>query len=473
MKQLVTLAATLRTAEAAFARGDLEAALASIANQIANWLSVPDLTNNALWGSVELDTLLTRIGAAIHGDTPAALDWPGAYHSTGRPRDVYLFTRTEAGGHSRVAGDFVRAAPDHESVVVLSGQVDLPLPGYFPELVATPAERFVCLPAVSWLERTRSVAALLKRLQPDRVFIFNHHDDVATIAAASVCAARKLFYVHCCDFQPAVGVFLPQAIHVDITPRAWTFCRSVLGRRSEFVPLVAPDLGVRDDPPNDDLAAPCLATCGSPLKYDLGYRLPYHRVVAQLLASTNSKLYHIGYLHAEQLTRITNALQEAGVAEGRWINVPSVASVWRTLGELRVDLYINSFPQRGARVAVEVMGSGTPAGWHLTDPLHRHADLHLAYPDARSWSTPDELVEIVRGLTPEWIQAQRTAARSQYEQVHHPRHLEAALARDLENSPCPPLTEKRLFAYEFGHLQRSWHRLAELTARGTDAAEGP
>jgi hypothetical protein len=306
---------------------------------------------------------------------------------------------------------------------------------------------------------------VLERLRPDRVFAFNHHYDVAIVAAAGARAhEHETYYVHHADFLPALGVFMPHAAHLDLTPRAHAFCGAGLGLSSAYVPLVARDRGAR--PAVARTPGPIVvATCGGDTKYDLTYERPYDRVVAALLAATDARFVHIGPLEPGQLARIDGALRDAGVEPGRWRHVPFVPSVWDAMGEMGVDLYLNSFPQRGARVAVEVMGSGTPAVWHVREPASRPTDLHLAYPEAATWTEPSELIAIVRGIGDGWIARQRDAARAHYERFHRPSVLEACVASGFAGAPLPTPPYARTLAFEFGELERSWHRLTASSAR--------
>lgn len=451
----------MRSAEAAISDGDLESALSLIRAQIEGWLSGSELTRNAIWGSRELDALAVRVGKIIARLTPPPVDVALPRHDATRPLDVYLFTKTEVGGHVGVAGDFVRAAPDRLSVVILTEQDVVPVPAGFAERFATSPDRIICLPPASLLDRTRALISVLARLRPERVFLFNHHQDVSIVAAAgSGVVPAKTYYLHHCDFLPALGVFMPGAVHLDVTPRAHTFCGSVLGIPSTYTPLVAADHG-RRSPAGRTSGAPVLATCGSDVKYDLSYRLPYHDVVAALLSATDASLYHIGPLRDHQLDAIRSALHDAGVDPSRWRHIPFVASVWDAMDELGVDLYVNSFPQRGARVAVEVMGSGTPAVWHLSGSLYESVDMHLAYPQASGWSNVAELIAIVKNLDAAWIESQGDAARAHYERVHHPSMLAEFVARGFPRPPAAPRNE-RLFAFEFEQLEQSWHRLTNL-----------
>lgn len=468
MPRFPTLHGTIRDAEALIAAGDLGAALEAIEAQVVSWSAMPALTQNALWGSRELDRLVSRIGKLVSHDAPVPLDVRVPPSDRAVARDVYLFTWAASGGHVRVGGDLIRSATEREAIVVLTEQrtaVDAEL---F-EAVATPPERVIVLPELPQRARTRALIGLLEQLRPDRLFLLNHHHDCSIIAAAQPAAARQIIYVHHGDFSPALGVFHPTAVHLDVTPRLYSFCRSVLGLRNKFAPLAAPDLGARSIVDRGKITQPVLATCGSSIKYDLSYRLPYHKVVAELLAETGAKLYHIGELRPDQLAEIRAELRARAVGEDRWVHIPAVRSVWRSLAELNVDLYINSFPQRGARVAVEVMGSGTPAVWHLGGTRNADVDLNLAYPEALSWRDAGELIEIVSNLDGDWIRRQARAARAHYERSHAPRVLEQLVASDFDAvvgcSPSP----HRCFAYEFDHLEESWHRLAARAERESEA----
>jgi len=83
-----------------------------------------------------------------------------------------------------------------------------------------------------------------------------------------------------------------------------------------------------------------------------------------------------------------------------------------------VDLYVNSFPERGARATVEVMGSGTPAVWHVESNASFFHDTHMRYPEAPTWQTPEELVALVRHIDGRWLRAQARSARHHWEATH-------------------------------------------------------
>ena len=86
--------------------------------------------------------------------------------------------------------------------------------------------------------------------------------------------------------------------------------------------------------------------------------------------------------------------------------------------DLGIDIYVNSFPLRGARASVEVMSSGTPVIWYVESDATYFHDTHMKYPEAAEWRHPRQLFELIAGATPEWIENQADAARRWYVENH-------------------------------------------------------
>jgi hypothetical protein len=133
-------------------------------------------------------------------------------------------------------------------------------------------------------------------------------------------------------------------------------------------------------------------------------------------------------LRAPLRKRLRAALERQGVASDRLLLVTSVSSLWRALEDFAVDLYIGSFPLRGARASVEVMGSGTPAVWHVAGEASRFHDTHMKSPEAAEWRKIGDLLDILRSIDADWLRRQSQAARRHYEARHHPRILADCLS---------------------------------------------
>jgi hypothetical protein len=131
-----------------------------------------------------------------------------------------------------------------------------------------------------------------------------------------------------------------------------------------------------------------------------------------------------------------------------------------------VDVYLGSFPVRGARAAVEVMGSGTPALWHVESDASAYHDTHMAYPDAEVWRTPEDLAALLARADGAWLRAQARAARGHFERSHDARapDLAAFLAGESDAARTPPDAAAFVGAPVVRGLVESWHAAQEARA---------
>jgi hypothetical protein len=372
-----------------------------------------------------------------------------------------------------VIGDFVRAAPGRQHLLLVTDldrgcpELDEPV---LRRTGLTTDEVAVC-GASSVLERLEWLFDQLASRRPERLFLFHHAHDAAAVAAAQPGLATTTYFVHHIDRKPCLGVFAPGVRHVDLTPFSHHYCRRCLGiEDGVYLPLGCADLGVRCPPEEDPLRRPLTtASSGAERKFDPAYRYPYATVVAVLLAATGGHHVHIGFLSGEAQKRLRAALDERGVPAERFRHVPHVPSLWRALEEYGVDLYVNSFPDRGARASVEVMGSGTPAVWHVESNASFFHDTHMRYPEALLWRTPEELVALVRRIDGAWLRAQARSARRHWEATHDwsAPDVSAFLTGASDSARQPPPADGFGVAPQVARME-SW-REELLEARATIA----
>jgi hypothetical protein len=102
-----------------------------------------------------------------------------------------------------------------------------------------------------------------------------------------------------------------------------------------------------------------------------------------------------------------------------WLSqTPTVAQVLR---EYDVDLVINTYPIGGARMAVEAMAAGVPTMWRSPTAELDTVLTQMKYPNAPVWRQLEDLRILLPQIDRDWLRRQGAAARSWYEQVHHPR----------------------------------------------------
>ncbi len=388
-------------------------------------------------GSPEMDALCREIGHAMAGEAAAA----------GQPRQpLDLFVASElyaTGGHTGLLGDYLRASDRRRLLAVtrlLNGPRRLP-EAVRNRLDLAPGEVLLCQePDPDG--KCRWLIDLIRLHRPQRVFLFTHSHDSAAVAACVPADGIRHHFIHHADHSPALGAFRTDFLHIDLTPFCFACCAPAHGAGNRFLSVTAKDLGPR---PAAEFAArrpPLLtAACGSSSKFELGRSTLYGQSVATILKTTGGRHLHIGDLSPAQLRGIRRILRRHGAAIGQFEHVPFVPSLWHALGERKVDLYVGSLPQRGARASVEAMGSGTPAIWYVASEETRFHDTHMKYPEAASWHDQGELAALLAGIDGAWLARQSAASRAQFELRHDPRILGRRLAMADLDAPAPALPE--------------------------------
>lgn len=411
---------------------DFDAAFAAINDTMLRAWSVALERGVLSFGATELDDLCLLIGR----------NWldthrPERTHVVPptQPLDLYIASQLYAdGGHTPLIGDFIRSIPERQAVLALTNTNNES--GDVPETILrrirlTLSQVEMCR-SPGFAEKFAWLIDVIERNRPDRIFLFNHPHDGVAIAACQAENAREIVFVHHADRVPSVGAFLASAVHVDVTPFCFQCCRyqgGISGNR--FIPLIASDEGVRvRAAARAGFVGLRTAAAGSPHKVLRDYAPNYLDVVATILRQTEGSHVHIGHLPDDGLTHFRDVLRRCDLDPARLLHIPHVPSVWRAMSDYDVDLYIGTFPIRGARTSVEVMGSGTPAAWHVTRPGTLFHDTHMKYDGAETWQTLSELCGILRQIDGPWMSRQSHLARLHYERNHHPQRMAECLSGD-------------------------------------------
>lgn len=416
--------------------GEWPAMLLEITNLVIAMVNDPR-ARGVVFGSAEMDRFCQAAGAM--SAQQLALSPPVAYNEQ---LAVHLVTEVydSQGGHTLALKDVIRARPDLVHVVIVTNLHDRKLPlESFNRDMERPVQ-VIGAPALSLPDKLRWLQMQLATLKPGLLTLFNHHYDVAAIGAAQPGVARETVYFHHCDHDMALGVFLPHALHVDCTHLSHYQCRHHLGvGRQAYWPLVAPDQGARAG--HAFMAAGELLTCahGSANKFLATGRYGYFDVLVRRLTDVGGAHIHVGTLPPEQLAALRARLDAAGVDPARFRHQTPVPSLWTWLRESAVDLCLSSFPVQGAKGIVETMGAGIPVLVQQSTFARLHSTRDIAYPEALWWETPDDLVRVLREVTPALLNEQAQASRRYYDTWHHPRELSYAVNNPRLTAPVPPV----------------------------------
>ncbi|WP_198017633.1 glycosyltransferase [Syntrophorhabdus aromaticivorans] len=419
-------------------RGDIDRALRLIHDFVERIITDP-LCTSQVFGSKTLDDLCRRIGSIN-------LERAVSGYPSGRRKDadnavfVYIVTKLQkSGGHTRVIEDFIKARQGGFHVVLsteLEGKSDA---AYFNDIlhnranvVLEQAHRGNHQERLTWLQKK------LVELSPERVYLFNHHQDSVAAAAIQPEMGLDAYFYHHGDHHLCLGVYLSHLKHIDPHPMGYHNCRNKLGIKNIYVPLTIEDRGRRPDNlpfMHEGTLTTCTAARSN--KIELPYFVSYFEIVPKLLKTTGGRHIHIGNLSPWAVFKIRRGLKRYHIRPDRFVYKPWVPSVWKALHDYRVDLYIASFPYGGGLTLIEAMGAGIPVA------LHKHvfsrilSGVDLAYPGAFSWRYPEALLGYCTSLTPESLEDAGQLGRMEYEKFHSGLILKNILNDAFRNCPEP------------------------------------
>ena len=370
----------------------------------------------------ELDQLCLEIGADLRD---AELPAP----SQREDHVVYVVTDlAKTGGHSRVLGDFIRAEDAKNHTILISNLLNILKLEEIKDLYAAQGLSIEVAPDVDLAERVRWLQRRLAEIKPRRTYMLLHHFDSVSVAAVQPDLVGELIYFHNCDHSLALGIHIPHALHVDFNAKSFYNCREKERVENNVVwPLVAEDLGHRVDRPF--FARGHLTTCSSGgfEKFELThyyqeqipYAYRYETLVPHILKASGGTHIHIGTLSDRMLSIIRQGMSELDIPSDRFINIEFVPSLWSTLLELNIDVYIGSFPHGGGKATIEAMGAGMPLIIHSNYRSNFLSVEFEVYEGAVIWRKDLDLIDAVAAFaTLSQLQLHARKSRSYYEENH-------------------------------------------------------
>jgi len=374
------------------------------------------------------------------------------------------------GGTSLVISDLVNAHPGcHCTVIATNFLDDMTAEDLKLSRIDGSGAKVVIAPQGNAEQKLRWLVQQFLDIAPSRIFLLNHHQDSVIIAAARPFVARtKVIFYHHADYNICLGVHMEGALHVDPHNVGFYNCRNKEGIKSNaYVPLTVDDSGVNRIE-EQFMGSGELTTCSSGTyhKFRNFYLYPYSDIIVDRLKVRNGRHIHIGGISAPELAAIRQKLTEHGVNAERFVHVPWTPSLWRTLVDQKIDLFIGSFPIGGARTTIEVMGAGIPILMPDNYLSRFFSSRDIVYPDAFVWKYPADFVNVLRMVTPKDLGKHAARSRAHYllQYCSGSVDVEGKFNAICAGQLTPPPYE--LYHYQPDHLDKAMHfsRIAHLTA---------
>lgn len=432
--------ALLHSVRSQIAAGDIDSAFRELGEFVRYVNASP-----SRWGRVpasgELDSLCGELARAMRSmPLPAAAPPPdGAEHLP----QVYVVSELRAGwGPSGWIRDLIACQPERHHVILVS---DLHGSGGAGGAVQPDSGNVTVRaagPGGSWLDRAMHLAAELQAFRHGRVFLAVDQEDAPAVAAAICAAPPRLHFCHHADYTLCLGMYLPGAVHIDLSPQAWHACRRLPGLSGNvYLPIVSPEVPPR---PAGDFQWGAgeeeftTAGGGSARKFEFPYDYCYADLIPERLARLPGRHVHLGPVSPGFLERLRSRCTALGVATERFVHVSHPGGLDAAIREHRAGLFIGSFPIGAARPVIEVMAGGTPVLGHANYASSHLSGQSLLYPEAKVWSTPDGFFEALEGFDPLTLWQHSQWARRHWERRHRPGILADLLAAPAMAPYAPP-----------------------------------
>ncbi len=464
-----SISSLIKCAENSLNDGKVNDALRMVHDFVEKIITEP-LCTAQVFSSPDLDRLCLRIGRL----TLNCLDADSTNISEDIKRNVtqktvYIVSRLQsAGGHSRLIHDFIQNQPHKDHLILLTRVRGASDAAFFKsrfsseinvELLSAPKGDFYA--RLLWLQ-SQLVAA-----KPEHVHLFNSHQDSVAVSALVPELCLPVSFYHHCDHHLSLGVHMSHVRHIDLHPMGYHYCREKLGIENRYLPMTFDDLGLISD---EDLKSDALttATVARSNKVEIPYSVSYIDLIPKILKVTGGKHVHIGRLSLYARLKIRNQLLKLGINRDRFVYFDWTASVWKSMQEHGVDLYINSFPYGSGLTLIEVMGAGIPVVMHQHIYSRTLSALEMSYSEAFCWTAPEDLLKHLANIDLKTLAHEKHLARAQYEKFHRPEILKTFLSDyDSTLSIVPPPMRKVFYYHydEWGALMESQVRFSKLLYR--------
>jgi hypothetical protein len=356
---------------------------------------------------------------------------------------VYVVSRLQAsGGHTAVLADIIRLSPPAQNVILVTGIGGVTdrksIENRFTGLSNL---SFEYAPIGLFINKLNWMQSRLLELTPSDVWLFNSHQDSVAIAAVQPNSGYKLHFYHHGDHHLCLGLYLKYAQHIDIHPMGYHNCKHDLKITNvRYLPMSVPDSGARNiELPFKTGSKITTCTAAGFNKVEVPYSIEYSDMVPKLIKITGGKHIHIGRLSFFALNRIKNSIRKLGLQKSSFVYIPFVNSVWQSLKENEVDLYITSFPYGGARTLIEVMGAGIPVALHSHITSRLLSTFDMAYEKVFSWRNLEELFYFIENLEPSDLTNYSRLARDRYLEFHTEEIVINTLLPGASAIKAPPL----------------------------------
>lgn len=349
-----------------------------------------------IYSSLHLDGICKTIGSQFRmkkGLTPKSLNCGTV---------IVVTQLVETGGHVEVIKDLLRLNVLEEPVTIVITNYLIKTEDRICEEYRTKfGVKIISVGGEDLNGMFEEINECLLNLSPKKLILVSYNHDSMAIAAALSGAFKEVVFIHHGDHHLCLGAATKEFTHIDLHNCAFHICRNYLGMANKYWPLTV-NTEILPKNINDFNIDNEIRTCtsGRGEKFEsIGYMYDYFEFIPKIISATKGRHFHIGHLSESKLEMIFKLLEKAGLPQTSFVHIPRTPSLATLLIELKIDLYISSFPLGGGKASLEVMAAGIPIVMHINYLSRSHGGFDLIYQDAFFWETEEQFETILTNLS--------------------------------------------------------------------------
>lgn len=336
----------------------------------------------------------------------------------GRKKRVCILSTQiyDTGGHTRLLEDIVESLKDDVEIsLILTDFRQMQQPVSRPQ-VRWPNIQVLRADGPNLEVNARSAHGLIEQINPDVMINMAHPYDVISFGFMMREQQRKWLYVVHSDHtfslipRPKVADLLVVTEPCGSNFKAQSIPHIKLPLTSEYeVPLA-------HEPYSSPICEGLLTmSVGPQHKFHTKGSMRYGDLLLARFRAADGDHLHVGDLPDEFMNELNAFLGEHGFAN-RFKCLGFLPSVHSAILELKVDLYIGSYPVGGGKAPVEAMAAGCPISqcddgrWGNGEPM--------VYPEALRWKNMKELEQSIAAIDTQTLIEQRQFSHEFYVKNH-------------------------------------------------------
>jgi hypothetical protein len=366
----------------------LDIALSQISKYVLQIIAIPEFTGKLI-RSYELDNLLAKIT-----ETQVQSYKAKTKNKTKSRVIIIASSLPKVGGHISLIKDFLQFNNKITDIFLTKKISKIEL-NFFDNFLKDNklSTRLIQMRNYSLFQGV----SLLASISPSEIYLFTDANDSLGVCLGLLNSDINVNFIHHTDNYLSLGASINRLNHFDLSNISYNDCCHTHLSMNKYLPLTANftqnDYYVPVDKLNNFFDT---CTSGREEKFYFDDNIhDYAKVISSLLKLTKKKHYHIGYLSDKNINFIQKKLKENNVSSENFIHVPYVKSVSKFIHEKNIPIYLSSFPIPGAKVNIEIMGSGIPIFFYKSARNKYFYGAGLFYEDVISWESTNDLMSLL------------------------------------------------------------------------------